>query len=301
MPGFAGIGLALAVLGAQPQSIQSTPQGPTATVLEDVVVNGRPLREAIDAFVDEVTDPPRGRGPARWDRNVCVGTVNLRRDAAQALNDRVSEIAGSIGLEPGEPGCQANILIIATDDAAALTSALTRARPRAFRPGYSGASQSREALESFRTSNKPVRWWPVSVPVDRNTGQVAVRLPGQAPPVIEGRGLTRTSVTNRLLRTFVIVDMGQLQNISYRQLGDFIAMVSLAQIDPDADATGFQTVLNLFSNREGGLVLTDWDYAYLRALYDAELNARAPNGQLGEVGSIMERDRRNPDRSPETP
>lgn len=270
--------------------------------LEDVVVEGRSLPEVARAFVDEVTRPPRGRGPARWHRTVCVGTVNLRRESAQVLIDRVSEIADSVGLEPAEPGCDANILIIATDNASALTAALVEARPNAFRPGYSGASLSRAALDNFQNSTRPVRWWHVSVPVDRDTGQIAVRLPGEDPPLIDGSGgRLRTNVTNRLLRALVIVDITQMEGLSFQQLGDYVAMISLAQVDPEVDVAGFQSVLNLFDGQSENQSLTEWDSAYLRALYDAELNQKATNAQMGEGGSAMARDRSRPDEAPPVP
>ena len=56
---------------------QPPPQDAAPTSqLEDVIVEGRGLREAVDRFVDEVVASPVGRGPARWDRKVCVGVLN---------------------------------------------------------------------------------------------------------------------------------------------------------------------------------------------------------------------------------
>ena len=106
------------------------------TTVEDIVVLGMPLREQVETFVDDVTAPATGWGPARWDERsgICVGVVNLRPDAAQAMADRVSEVALDLGLTVGEPGCSPNILVIATDDAPALATALVQQSPNAFRP-----------------------------------------------------------------------------------------------------------------------------------------------------------------------
>ena len=279
-------------------SVQVAPsQEPPATAVEDVVVNGRSLRQTVEAFVSEVTSPPPGHGPARWDRRVCVGVVNLRQTAAQTLIDRVSDAATLIDLEPAGPGCSPNILIIATDDADGLANALVERQPHAFRPQYSGASQSARKLEAFRTTTKPVRWWHVSMPVTRDGGAPAVRLPGYGAPMIPGSGRLTTEVTNRLLRSFVILDITKMEGTSFEQVGDYVAMVALAQIDPDADTSSFNTVMNLFDDPSHSETLTDWDQAYLRALYSAYLNERNPNAQLGSVGGAMVRDRQRAERA----
>ena len=44
------------------------PQDAPPVQLEEVVVEGRTLREAVDQFVEEIVAPPVGRGPARWDK-----------------------------------------------------------------------------------------------------------------------------------------------------------------------------------------------------------------------------------------
>ena len=54
---------------------------------------------------------------------------------------------------------------------------------------------------------------------------------------------------------------------TWQQLADYLAVVSLAQINPDADLAAFDSILNLFSNPNAYSGLTDWDRSYIRALY----------------------------------
>jgi hypothetical protein len=54
---------------------------------------------------------------------------------------------------------------------------------------------------------------------------------------------------------------------TWRQLADYLAVVSLAQIDPKTDPRQFDSILNLFSNPAPCSGLTDWDLKYLQALY----------------------------------
>lgn len=275
-----------------PQAAATTSQEPSTAVLEDVVVDGRRLREAVDDFVDEIVAPPAGRGPARWNGRVCVGVVNLRRDTAQALADQVSAVADRVGLEIGEPGCRPNILVIGTDDGPALARALVSERPLAFRPKYAGAARSAAALDYFQTTPAAVRWWHVSMPMVRGTNAPGVRLPGEAPPVIPGEGRLRSPLRNDLQRVFVILDMDDATGLTVQQLGDYVGMVALAQIDPEAETSAYDTVLNLFEAPQSQLALTDWDLSYLQALYGAELHQRAVNQQGGEVSNSMFRDLR---------
>ncbi|MBB5661490.1 hypothetical protein [Brevundimonas halotolerans] len=264
------------------------------TTVEDIVVLGMPLREQVETFVDDVTAPATGWGPARWDERsgICVGVVNLRPDAAQAMADLVSEVALDLGLTVGEPGCSPNILVIATDDAPALATALVQQSPNAFRPRYSGAARRPSALRAFQSSDSPVRWWHVSMPIIRETGQPAVRLPGGDAPWIPSWGSRLTSpITSKLLRAYVIIDIDQAEGLSFSQLADYVAMVAFAQIDPDADVSGFPTILNVFDNPTIAFGMTDWDEAYLGSLYGAEMNQRNPNAQSGAVAALMFRDR----------
>lgn len=92
------------------QVTAEVPVSPQTTRLDDVIVNARSLSETVEAFVETVTAPVPGHGPARWNRRVCVGVVNFQREAAQVIADRVSDVALSVGLDPGEPGCSPTVI-----------------------------------------------------------------------------------------------------------------------------------------------------------------------------------------------
>ena len=262
--------------------------------LEDIEVTGRPLDALITGFINEVAAPARNRGLARWDGEICVGAANLRRDVAQYLVDRVSTVAEDVGLAVGHPGCSANVLIVASGDADALTAGLTERR-RAFRVGGSGMDRGESAFQAFRNSDAPVRWWTVSAPVDANTGEVATRIPGEcrnactnatdmAPIVNVTASRLTTQIVDRILRTVVVLDVDKVADISAQQLADYVAMVVLAQIDPEADTRNYASVLNVFEAPETADGLTQWDVAYLDGLYDAERrlrNRRAANREIG--------------------
>jgi hypothetical protein len=255
--------------------------------VEDVVVIGQRLNEAAALFVDQVADPAGDRGTARWDDGVCVGAANFTPEVAQYLVDRVSDMVRELGLRAHEPPCHPSILIIGTTDGAGFARELVGKRRQLFIVGGSGMDQGRAALARFQSGEAPVRWWHVSVPVDDETGQVAVRLPGMhsirpSPDNPFGRLMeeahapqVRRNFASRLRqplrdvmkRSFVIVDVDRLDGVTLEQLADYVTFVSLAQVDPDADLSRFDSILNLFKPERRAESLSEWDMAYLQGLY----------------------------------
>jgi hypothetical protein len=291
-------------LASSPGASQSAAvQDPVPTDLADVIVEGRVLREEAEAFVDEVAAPARRRGLARWGGRVCTGVVNLQRDLSQALIDHISRVAVEQGLRVGDPGCRPNVVIIFATDAPALASALVEADRRAFHLGVGALDRGKTALEAFQTSEAPVRWWHVSMPVIGGTHQRAVRLPGDSGRIyVPGEGLVNKGrpISDELNKVIIVVDADRLGGANLRQLGEYLSLVALAQVDPDGETQGLDTVLNVFSDPtiEG---LTPWDRTYLRALYRAPSERIDSNDQVYSIIHNVRRDRRERERAATTP
>ena len=293
-------GAILAAPGQQPQTPSPAAQLDGPVTLSDVTVTGRPLQDLIRSFVVEVAEPNRHRGLARWDERVCVGVANLRPETGQFLADRISTVATDLGLDAGAPGCTPNILIVATDDANALTRTLVEERRRAFRRGGAGMDRGGDALEDFVETARPVRWWQMSIPTDSQTGEPAIRIPGHcsgrcersydfAPNIaVFAASRVRTQIVDNLSRAIVIVDVDEVSHLSMMQLADYVAMVSLAQIDPDADTRAFASILNVMKDPSAADGLMEWDRAYLDGLYGAERNRKHQRAQRGEVVDSIE-------------
>ncbi len=304
------VALALAALLAV-APMQDVPQtAPSAAAAEpvdlgEVEVTGRTLDDMIRSFVTEVAEPNRRRGIARWADRLCVGVVNLRAEPAQYIVDRVSTVAEDLGLRTGAPGCAPNVVVIASAEADNLAGQLVRERRRGLRMGGAGMDRGGAALRDFAASDQPVRWWQVSIPVDADTGARAIRLPGECKGSCDAMGnnpgdyapttsifaASRLSneIVDELLRTVVILDMEQVGGVSAQQLADYVAMITLAQIDPEADTSGYATILNLFQSPDAAGGLTDWDSAYLSGLYDAERTRRNLRAGRMEIADSIHR------------
>lgn len=298
---------AVAVLLSVRVAAQDAPQEAAASAqpkaepqqgVEEIIVRGRrmseieaDLRKYVQEFVGKVAAPAAGRGYARWHRSVCVGVHNLQRDAAQYVVDRVSQAALDVGLEPGEPGCSPQVIIIFATNAKTLATFLVKHDKRLFLPGMGlgGMARTRDALDAFAASDKPVRWWDVSIPVDARTGERAVRLSiDDGAPVVNVAGPSRihSGIVDQLRQVLIIVDATKLHGMTWQQLGDYLAVVSLAQIRSEADLAAFDTILNLFTNPAAYSGLTDWDRSYIRALYTYD-QERMPLFQRNELVSRM--------------
>lgn len=296
------IALALASLLATTSAEAQEPSpSESVTRLEEVEVIGRPLDDLIQGFVNEVAAPNRGRQLARWPGPVCVGAGNLIPETAQFVVDRVSTVAEDMGLTPGAPGCRPNILIIATHDPDGMAQQMVEQRRRHFLPGGSGMDRGRSRLNAFQTSDQPVRWWAISMPVDSDTGQRAVRVPGECQgscssiqdyaPIISVRTPSQlhSQIVDDMSRVVVIIDMNQMEGVTALQLADYVAMVTLAQIDPQADTGRYASILNVFEDPAMTPSLTDWDLAYLTGLYDADRTRAIPRASRYEVASSIRR------------
>lgn len=262
-------------------------QQPPQDAEDRVTVEGRKPEDAVRAFVAEVGAAPSGTNLARWDRKVCVGVMNLKTEYAQKLADEVSLAAVKVGLEPGEPGCNANVLILADSEADALASRLVKDSLRHLAPPDNDAgSLGRSELRKFEVSDAPVRWWHVSQTVMTDTGQ-AIKDGKQV--TVRQMGRTRKNVREDMVHVLIILDTQKIGVVSFASLADYISVVALAQIDAGADMHEFPSVLNLFANKEGDRTtrMTQWDLDYLKALYAVDGSASSATREARQIERQM--------------
>jgi hypothetical protein len=274
---------ALAAAVASPAWAQQPPPESDTTI----VVQAQREEEAVREFVAEIGAAPDGMNLARWGEEVCVGVYNMSHEYAQKLVDRVSLIAAAIGIEPGEPGCRPNVLIMASTDGPALAKRLVADHLQQFRPSDThGADLGRVALKQFQTSDAPVRWWHVSQEVLADTGAAVRR--GTSVRV---RGASRLSknVRQDISHVLIILDGRRIGSVSFGALSDYIAMVALAQVDADAETRGYPTVLNLFGSPSGERTarMTQWDLDYLISLYEVNGDAVSADRERRRIARQM--------------
>ncbi|MEZ5961336.1 MAG: hypothetical protein R3C30_13055 [Hyphomonadaceae bacterium] len=271
------------------------------------------------AFVDSVSFTSSANALARWDNRICVGAVGLAADQAQALVDRISGRAQQVGLRPGAPGCQANVMVIYAPDSDRLSREIVEQRRDllGYLPDDGRVTAGREAMEDFANQPRAIRWWHVSStgrgslrPVDgltyQGTGMSSAAAAagegggpgssgGDSALDIQGAEAVRTNGSrtrvevrsNDLTYALVVVDARRVANVPAQAWMDYVAFVALAQIDASARVESYPTVLNIFNNGATATGMTSWDEAYLAGLYDAR--TEVANRQAAAISRRMAR------------
>jgi hypothetical protein len=273
----------------------------------DIVVVGQPLDEAVRAFADEVSAPIVADDQlARWDGELCPGVAGLGQRQAQALIDRVDYRAHQLGLSLGSSGCDANVLIFYTSNSDAFTRGLFERDRTLFGYYYENNINTlgRAALEEFVNTPRAVRSWHVTRRVEASgfaIGSDTTRpkaCAGSDPraaafanvQIVESQGSRlRQTVRQDFARVIVIIDGRRAQGRTLNAIADYVAMVSLAQLDPGADTRGRPTILNLFDDDASSAAteLTAWDLAYLQGVYAMTREAASSREQVSEISARM--------------
>lgn len=267
------------------------------TRLEDVTVTAEAGRHAarvrVESFVQQATRSPRGRPLARWDAPVCISAVNFQPQFSQALIDRVARRMLEAGLDIKETGCKPDLMIIGSDDGQGLARRMVADFAQGFRPSRANTDLGSAALRAFQESDAPIRWWHVSIPVVSDTGEVAIRLDGEDAPQVRVRDASRlrSNIRDKMHRVVIIIEPGRLTGVRGTALADYVAFISMAQVDPVTRMEGFPTILNLLDDPAGYDSMTEWDQDFLAGLYDVAQPRVTSEQQRGDIAAAVLRRR----------
>jgi hypothetical protein len=251
----------------------------------EIVVTGRGI-EALDRYVEELTEVRPGGQLARWNDPVCPRAVGLEAGQNAYLAARVASVARELRIPVERGACRPNILIVVTGEADAFARLLLQKHPRLF-GSFGNSRPPAEAVKALQAP-RPVRWLNAS-----RWGN------GQGAPLVDGNNwiysasrLKSTTRENATL-SLILVDATKVNGLGWRALSGYLAMVGLGR--PPAGAVvpaGTATILSLFNDREenrrGPRDLTRWDRAFLRGLYASKPDASA-SAERREIRGRMKR------------
>lgn len=231
---------------------------------QEIIVSARPPKKAerVRRFIERVSPSiPRDHPPARFTDPICVGSSGLPPAAGQAIIDRVSEIALSVGLRIGAPGCAPNILVLFVVDGRAEVRKLARR-------GSAGLNgQSLADIDRILDEPGSARAW-TQVETRSRDGDRPSRAPND-PAVLNIATSTRLSspVRRDILRSTILIDRDAVAGRDLRQVADYAAMRAFtgARSRP-GDAS---SILAVFAPDSKGQAphLTEFDRRYLEGLY----------------------------------
>jgi len=287
--------------------MEERPASNTASALPQVTV--RAQREAIEkqaqTFVRKITGSAWATDADRllgaWQMAVCPIVAGLPAAQGQFIFDRVTEVVTSVGAHAGKNGCHPNLYIVVTNQPVEILTAWYKrdrrmfdkpmppvvknffSRPLAVRIWYNtqlsgrdGAQESNQAAiaSGGAGSQMGTSAGMASSGTNSNGQNILADIPIFQD--VPGGTRLRAAAVHDLASVIMIVDFKQMQGLSWGQLADYIAMAALTNVDPDHNFSDLPSILALFSttgqSRPHGL--SDWDRAYLRALYHTERMSR---------------------------
>lgn len=270
------------------------PAAPAASTppLPEVSIMGRlRLERRLLSFVYGVTDLANGEGVARWNQPVCPLVAGLSRQDGEFILARISDAARAAQVPLAGERCQPNLDILVSSDP---QGELKRLHSHASMVLFGTAPPAE--IDNFLQRPGPVKVWYKSsgsafgMPVGGRS--LDAPIPQLEAPFVQGPpggSHLRVSVVYGLGQVIMVVDQQRLSGLSRQQLADYLSMVGLAQIKPEAHLGGADTILKLFDSAPAAAPagMSRWDQAFLKALYASDQENKM---QRGEMAHIMVRE-----------
>lgn len=271
---------ALLIAAGTAAAAESPPAPAPTSSVQEVVILGKAPTEArerqLEHFLQHVPQLNNGEALARWTDPVCPIVVGMTREQGEYVIRRLFQVARAAGAPVIDTGnCQVNVFIIATAAPGALVKALGDRSPGIY------ARATASEVRAFEETSRPVRAW-YKARLDALTTDADSPFEGleglpRSTRVIHHADDTRLHSNSpfALTSAIVVVDSGQAASVKVGALADYIAVASLTQLQQDADGAGAPSILSLFATPAGSAPpdgLTDWDTAYLYALYHSRMD-----------------------------
>jgi hypothetical protein len=254
--------------------------------LETVVVEAERLKQLetqIRQFTSSALVQPFADSLLRWTTPVCPLVGGLPRDRAEYILAAVSKVAREAQAPLAGEQCKANLFVIVTWQPDLLLKAWWQRDSSLF-----NANDGSLAVSGFLRSKAPIRVWynfgfaPSDKGPTTDLGTVlSLTGTGIEPNILSNMPTIQSNYcrASRLCRTgvqalssvIVVVDKNQIKNLNMGQLGDYVAMVGLADVHSEADTGSTPSILGLFQKTgTAPREMSAWDHALLYALYTTD-------------------------------
>lgn len=284
---------------AVPQSaplLDATPAADPAIVVEGSQKTDAEIRKEAQTFVRAVAAAPNTSDQlARWNQPVCVKVVGALPDEEKPITERIREVATDAGIRISKrQRCDPNILIAFTSDPSGVVREVFKKQPHRAR------SLPVAARSDLVDGAYPVRWW-YDLKVEGRYGEAPI---GDSPALLNALDTSPGSAsTGKFAQSenqagnisdysssmigsksrqsigaaTIIIDVNRVRKLSHDALASFVAMVALAPLKLPPQPVPTPTITNLFSDTPDDRTeeLTEWDRAYLAALYKVAANRSA--------------------------
>lgn len=285
----------LSVLLSVALAVGSTPADP------EIKVNAERLTEhqvetKARAFVRDVLPDASFGQYARWTKPVCPKVTGIADVYAAIVEARVREAAMTARVPLARQGCRTNLSISFSEDSKVTAGVIARRKPNMVAK-LNGVQRDR-----LFNGTLPVRWWHVSEPTDGsgvpansatvlmttqsiNGQSLAQTLPMGPDTIMTGSynsSLIDTNLKVGVTDAVVVVDIPLATGKPLDAVADYVALVALAPARLPPEQPNVPSIMGLFGSDNAATALTEWDKAYLAALYRIQLN-RSASLQRGQL------------------
>ena len=269
--------LALTLAGwlvAGPVLAESTPPSAAktqdSTTVGQVVVQGRSprakkaLEKAVAQFLHDMGRPGPFGQISRWAEPVCPITAGLTPALDRFVNQRIREIAARVGAPgAGDCGKGGNVMVMFTTKPDQLMSDIREHHEGLLGYHYVGETKS---LAAFQPPMKS--WYITTTSIQGGDFVMLDRAYAPGPP---GGTASRIPppLQSRFAFALVVVDANLLDGEEIGPVADRIAMLALSKPAARTACSSLPSVMDFLTMCPGppALGLTDYDEAYLKALY----------------------------------
>ncbi|MDQ0250345.1 hypothetical protein J2W22_002409 [Sphingomonas kyeonggiensis] len=269
------LGMLFGAVFLSPGSALAQEKPPTADSAQIVVQGNKNLKRDIAKFVGALAEDPATSQLSRFEDAVCPKAVGLPPVQAEAVANRMRQVAEAAGIRVGKPGCRVNVVAIVTPDKHGFLKLLSDRKPDYF--GDLEPIQIRRLV----AEKGPATAWQLQGPAISARGTVIMDGVGGPPMNTTAEPATRLRATARpqFAAAVVVIDAAAVDGLTARQLADYAAMRTYAGTKPSrlevSTATTILKVLEAPMGSETPSSLTNWDLGFLRGLYASPPNAYA--------------------------
>lgn len=256
---------------------------------EPIIIEGTAdAQKQIDRFIKNLTPAPIHGQLGRFETDVCPIAVGLAREQNDLIAERMRRVADAAGMPVAKSNCRPNVILIVTNNKAALIERLLRERAYMFPDSWSvshihelerdPAPAAAWAIENVVTADGMPVNYSFDAPVNRTTRADSRLVPSARP---------------YFTASVVIVQASALEGLTTIQLADYAAMRGFVSTNPARlDSSTPASILTLLGTPMGSSVpitLTAWDLSFLKSFYATRRNAYIEY-QRAQMKVLMKRD-----------
>lgn len=292
----AGLAAAVPLAAQQPPSAESSADpGQSVTVVGEREKSEAEIRQGASRFFQSHSVRTRIGQLARWHEPICVRTGGLPPELGAQVATRIMDIADGLGIATNRAElCHPNVRIGFTSEPQAMIERAYRRNTAVI--GFHYAARTRDVMRV----RQPVQAWYVTktrpgrsggavadpeVDFSERIDQAGVRVPGGSAGSRLGSG-----ISSGLAHVLIFADTRAVEGEDAAAIAELLAFLALAQTPVAASCDEADTILNLMNPacppERRPATLTDYDRAYLRALYSVD-PTWGPQLQRGTIVTHM--------------